>query len=131
MADSNTTDFTFRHDRTGNMIIGKRGEAVCNIVNMLFNTIPGTDEYDSDKGLYIDQKQFQMYENNTRDTAYESRIMKQFSTYTDLVPVNVVAMYMNHSLYVYMKVRYQTQIYEIDVVSSNNTLTAMLHSNNE
>lgn len=123
-----TTDLTFRHDRTGNMVIGKRGEYVVNIVQMLFNMKPGTDEFDSDKGLYISSKYFTHYTNNTRDSEYESKIVQQFTTYTDLIPSNVIAMYIDNTLRIYMMIRYEGNIYEMDMVFKNDTLTAMLRN---
>ena len=50
----------------------------------------------------------------------------QFTTYTDLIPLQVIAMYLNESLHVYMMIRYLDGIYEMDIDS--NTLNAMLRS---
>lgn len=123
-----TTDLTLRHDRTGNMVVGKRGEYVMNVVQMLFNLRPGSDEFDKEKGLYVSSKYFKQYTDNTRDSEYESKIVKQFTTYTDLIPANVVAMYINQSLHIYMMIQYQGNIYEMDMVYDNDTLTAMMRN---
>lgn len=121
-------DLTLRHDRGGSLILGKRAEYVVNITTMLFNTKPGTDEYDSEKGLYIDAKRYQTYTQNTRDSQYESKIVDQFTKYTDLIPISVVATYVNKSLYVNMSVKYQGEIYNMDITADNDTLTAVLQS---
>ena len=120
------TDLTFRTDLTGNMILGRRGEYVCNIAQMLFTMVPGYDEYAPEKGLDIARRKVRAYVQNTRDSAYESMIIKQFTTYTDLIPLQVIAMYLNESLHVYMMIRYLDGIYEMDIDS--NTLNAMLRS---
>ena len=125
MPSGRTSDFTFRYDRSGNMITGKRSEYVINIVKMLFNLKKGDDPYNPDRGLFIQDKIRQQYVENQRDTAYETEIVKQFTTYTDLIPVNVVAIYMNKSIHIYMSISYQKQIYELDI-DGTDTLTAML-----
>ena len=124
----NSTDCTWRYDRSGNMVEGKRAEYVVNVVEMLFNMIPGTDEYEPDRGLAINKKKFQPYLDNTRDTQYEDEITKQFTTYTDLIPSNVLAVYVNNALRMYMQVRFQGNIYEIDLIYENDTLSAVLRN---
>lgn len=125
MADE-TIDLTMRTDRGGNMVKGKRGEYVCNIAQMLFNTKPGTDEYEPAKGLYIAQKQMKPYEEKERDSAYESEIVKQFNQYTELRPINVMAMYLRGSFFVYMTVKYEGELYEIHLTYDSKSLTAVL-----
>ena len=125
----NTTDLTLRTDRVGNMITGKRGEYVCNVAQMLFNMVPGTDEYEPKRGLNVKGKLQQTYMENSRDSAYESEIMQQFTQYTDLIPVNVVVLFKDKSLYIYMADKYQEMIYQIDVTADKNSLTAMLRNN--
>lgn len=124
-----TYDLTYRTDRTGNMVKGKRGEYVCNLAQLLFNMVPGTDEYEPDKGLDIARKRNRTYTKETRDTDYENQIVAQFTKYTDLIPVNVIAMYMNNSLHIYMSIRFEGAIYEMDLIDSNDSLTAMLRNN--
>lgn len=126
MPSNTTTDFTLRYDRSGNMIAGKRGEYVINVVQMLFNLKKGDDPYNSDRGLFIQDKIRQQYVENQRDTTYESEIVKQFTTYTDLIPINVVAIYMNKSIHIYMSIKYQRQIYEMDIDAGIDTLSAVL-----
>ncbi|WP_300943966.1 hypothetical protein [uncultured Duncaniella sp.] len=127
MAD--TTDLTFRTDRNNNMVIGKRGEYVCNVVNMLFNMVPGTDEYNPKRGLDIRRKARQPNESGSRDTSYESEIISQFTTYTDLIPMNVVVRYKNHKMYIYMQVRYMDVIYELDINNELDDIKTVLRKN--
>jgi len=128
METPSTYDLTFRPDRTGNMIKGRRGEYVVNICQMLFNLVPGTDEYEPERGLAIRRKLQQTYVEKTRDTTYESEITRQFNQYTDLRPMQVLAVYMNKSLFIYMSIKFEGQLYELDMVADQSTLTAMLRN---
>lgn len=128
METPSTYDLTFRTDRAGNMIRGRRGEYVVNVCQMLFNMVPGTDEYEPERGLAIRRKLQQTYEEKTRDTTYESEISRQLTTYTSLVPIQVLAVYMNKSLFIYMSIRFESQLYELDMVADQSTLTAMLRN---
>lgn len=123
-----TYDISWRLDRSGNPILPKRAEYVANVIQLLFNTIPGTDEFEPKKGLNIAAKIKQPYEDNLRDSTYESNIVEQFNKYTDLIPINVVAAYLNKGFFVYMEVEYQNHIYKMDVTVDPETLTAVLHN---
>ena len=123
---SNQYDISYRMDRIGNMIEPKRGEYVCNIAQMLFNLVPGQDEYDPERGLNIRGKLYQPFSNGARDPSYESEIMKQFNKYTDLIPANVIAIYLNGQYHVYMDVTYRNQVYMMDIAADADTLTAVL-----
>lgn len=125
MADEKI-DLTMRTDRGGNMVKGKRGEYVCNIAQMLFNTKPGTDEYEPEKGLYIAQKQMKPYDEKERDTDYEAKIVEQFNKYTELRPMNVMALYLKGSYFIYMTVKYEGSLYEIHLSYDSKTLEAVL-----
>lgn len=117
-------DLTFRMGRTGSMVVGKRGEYVCNIVQMLFSMVPGTDEFDINRGLDIRSRNHKPYTEGTRDTEYENEILQQFTTYTDLMPLNIVAMYLRGTFLVYMEISYENQVYSLDI--NADTLTAVL-----
>lgn len=119
-------DMTWRTDRNGNTIISKRGEYIVNIAQMLFNIRPGTDEYDSEKGLFIKDKLHKAYAENSRDTAYEIEILRQFTKYTDLVPVNVLAVYLKGKYRIYMQIRYMNQLYELEMSASQDSIEAVL-----
>lgn len=126
MPSNKTVDFTLRYDKAGNMITGKRGEMIINIVQMLFNLKKGDDPYNPERGLFIQEKINVPYTDAQRDTEYEAEIVRQFTTYTDLVPINVIAIYMNKSIHIYMSLKYQGEIYEMDINSSPDSLSAML-----
>lgn len=123
-----TKDITFRPDRNNNMVVASRGEYICNIAKMLFNMIPGTDEYNPDRGLNIRSKASQPNESGSRDSSYEQEIVKQFTTYTDLIPMNVVVQYKNHKMYIYMQIRYQNVLYEIDLTDQDDELVVVLRN---
>jgi len=125
---SGTTDITWRIDRNGNSIMSKRGEHVINVVQFLFNLRPGTDEYDREKGLFIKSKIQKAYTENSRDTSYEAEIVKQFTKYTDILPVNVIAIYLNGKYRIYLTVRYMGEIYELELTHSLDSIEAVLHT---
>lgn len=122
------TDLTFRTDRNKNPIYSKRGEYVCNIAKMLFNLIPGTDEYTPKRGLNIRAKMEEPGINNTRDAPYEHEIVEQFQTYTDLIPMNVIVQFRDHKIYVYLQVQYMDDIYEMDLVGTKESLDVLLRT---
>ena len=122
-------DITFRMDRIGNPILSKRGEYVANVTKILFGMVPGYDEYQPERGLNIRSKMYKTYTKNTRDADYENEIVKQFTAYTDLIPVNVIAMYLEDRYYVYISFSYQDKIYEMDVTTERDSLSAVLREN--
>ena len=123
-------DFSFRIDYTGKTVITSGGQHVRNVAIMLFGMKPGTDEYDSEMGLDLQGRKFKSYVDMTRDTEYEQAIIKQFSKYTDIIVSAVIATYMNNMLYVNMQVKYQDQLYNIEVSDEKDadldTLKSML-----
>lgn len=120
------TDLTFRTDYTGNMVTAKNGEYIIQIVHMLFNMAPGMDEYNLNMGLNIEEKRIQSTVAGTRDTAYETEIGDQFVKYTDLIPINVTAMYTGDTFIVHMSIKYNDDIYNIDVTSDKETLSVLI-----
>ena len=121
-----TFDLTFRTDRSGNMVKGTRGEYVCNIAQMLFAMVPGADAYEPDRGLAIQQHLNQAYVEGARDAGYESEIRKQFIAYTDLIPTDVLAFYMNKTLFIYISFILDGNIYEVDVKAIHEALDTIL-----
>ena len=123
-----TFDITFRTDRSGNMVKGTRGEYVCNTTQMLFAMIPGSDPYEPERGLAIQQHLNQAYVDGTRDANYESEIRKQFINYTDLSPTEVLAFYTNKTLFIYIAFLLDGDIYEVDVKATHDALDTILRS---
>lgn len=128
-------DFSFRMDRTGKMVTVQGAEHVRNVLVMLFGMRPGSDEYDSQRGLDLNGRKKRQYVERTRDTEYEIEIVTQVSRYTDLVPVNCVAIYLNDSLYVNLQVRYMNEVYNTELSTSagaeTNTLAAQIINLND
>lgn len=114
----NKTDLTLHTDRTGNMVVGKNNEYVTGIVQMLFTMKPGTNDTDLEMGLDLPGKRYKSEISGTRDTAYEIEISKQFTKYTDLVPVNVIAMHVNKGFMVAMTIRLNNDIMNVEVAPS-------------
>jgi hypothetical protein len=110
------------------MIKGTRGEYICNICQMLFNMNKNTDPYEPDRGLEIKKKLQTSYIDQTRDSEYETEIAQQFSAYTKLLPTQVLAIYMNSSLYVYMVIKFENEIYELDITADRSQLSAVIRS---
>lgn len=118
---STISDFSFRIDRAGKTVLTTGGEHVRGVITMLFAKKPGKDEYESELGLDLVGRRFTTYVDRTRDTEYESMIVSQITKYTDLLPVNVVAIYLNQSLYVNMQVMYNGEIYTMELSAPNGT----------
>lgn len=120
MASVKDLDFSFRMDRTGKMIIASGAEHVRNVITMLFGMRPGSDEYDSERGLDLLGRKHRQYVEKTRDTAYESMIIKQLCAYTDLVPLNCIAIYLNDSLYISLEVQFNGDAFVTELSSNKN-----------
>lgn len=115
MPSNQVQDFSFRMDRTGKMVTVQGAEHVRNVLVMLFGMRPGSDEYDAERGLDLVGRKHKQYIEKTRDSEYEAMITTQISKYTDLVPVNCVAIYLNDSLYVNLQVRYMDEVYNTEL----------------
>lgn len=89
---------TFRMGRVGDPIVSNGIEAVCNILQRLLFMVPGMDDYNTNMGLDITTRAKRSYIDNTRDTEYESMIVEQMNTYTDIIPTNVVAIFKDSML---------------------------------
>lgn len=119
-------DITMRTSQSGEGIIATRSEYICNVVNMLFNLVPGTDDYNSDMGLNIGAKKFQQYTEGMRDTGYESEIVKQLNTYTDIIPTSVIATYTNKHLTIFIVAQLNNETYNITVNTDDNFMTNVI-----
>lgn len=123
----NKTDLTMRMGRTGDWATASTlGERVCNIVQMLFHTIPGTDDYNKDMGLDIAAQSQRSYVAGERDTAYEARIIKQFSEYTDLIVNSAVAVYDKKLMYVFMSAVFEGETINLRVTSGPENLSVAI-----
>lgn len=89
---------TFRMGRVGDPIVSNGIEAVCNILQRLLFMVPGMDDYNTNMGLDITTRAKRSYIDNIRDTEYESMIVEQMNTYTDIIPTNVVAIFKDNML---------------------------------
>ena len=119
MGDHNyTKDLSFRIDRNGNMILESGIDHINHVVIRLFGMSKGMDEYNPDMGLDLRAKVFSATEKHTRDSEYESEIVKQFTAYSDLVPANVIAIYRDGTLTINMTIMYQGEYYVMDMSGS-------------
>lgn len=96
------SNITFRMSRMGDPIVSNNGENICNIFQRILYMVPGTDDYNPDMGLDIVSRSKLQYTEGTRDTDYETRIVDQLFKYTDIVPLNVIAIYQDRILRIYM-----------------------------
>lgn len=99
-------DFSFRTEHTGCMAVTSGKEYICNIAQRLFYTIKGADEYNRDMGLDLPTRAKKPYHDGYRDSEYEQEVLKQFLTYTDIIPSVVVAMYQDKMLIITMRATY-------------------------
>lgn len=129
------SDFSFHMDRTGKPIVTSGAEHVRAVVTRLFGMLPGTDEYNPEMGLDLIGRRTRTYVEMTRDTEYETMIKKQLTTYTDLVPIEVSAVYMNKTLIVSLTVQYFGDSYTMQLSSELDaeldTLTSKLINRND
>lgn len=119
-------DLQFKTDSNYNRILLSGPARIKQVVTMLFNMVPGMDEYNPTKGLNIAAKLFDPVTENVRDTDYENEIATQFSQYTDLVVSNVLAMSVSGYFSVFFTVSTPEGTYEILLANSLNELTVLL-----
>ena len=104
-------DLSYRVGYSGNAIVASGGEVICNTFHRLLYMIPGEDDYEKEMGL---------------DTEYEAMITKQLYTYTDIIPITVVAIYQNKLLIVMMDCMYDNKEYRLQASSDPNLLATKI-----
>ena len=119
-------DLQFKTDSNYNRILLSGPARIKQVVTMLFNMVPGMDEYNPTKGLNIAAKLFNPVTENVRDTEYENEIASQFSQYTDLTVTNVIAMSVSGYFTVFFTVNTPEGVYEILLANKLNELTVLL-----
>lgn len=119
-------DFSFRVEHTGGMAVTSGGEFICNTVQRLFYMVPGMDEYNREMGLDITTRAKRPYQDGARDTEYETEIMRQFITYTDIIPTVVVALYQSKMLIITMAATYNGEEFTIRASSDPNRLATQI-----
>ena len=119
-------DLQFKTDSNYNRILLSGPARIKQVVTMLFNMVPGMDEYNPTKGLNIAAKLFNPVTENVRDTDYENEIASQFSQYTDLTVTNVIAMSVSGYFTVFFTVSTPEGVYEILLANKLNELTVLL-----
>lgn len=133
--NAKSEDFSFKLDRTGKPVVTTGGEHVKGIITMLLAMKPGMDEYDPERGLDINGRKNRAYTELTRDTEYEAMIRDQITKYTDLVPIDVLAIYVNNAIFVSITVSYQGTAYTVELQNQRGadegTLNAMLVNVND
>lgn len=120
------TDITFRMSRLGDPVASNSGEAVCNKFQRLLYMIPGTDDYNPNMGLDITTRAKRPYAEGARDTEYETQITEQLYTYTDIVPLSVIAIFSNKSLVILLNCQVNNQEFQVQVSSDPNALATVI-----
>lgn len=121
-----TKDLSFRTDSNYNPLVLSGPARYKQIVTMLFNMVPGMDEYNPEKGLNIAAKLFNPAIELQHDTEYETEIMNQFSQYTDLTVSNVNAMGINGYFCVFFSIITSQTTYQVLMNSKPNELNVLL-----
>ena len=129
MASSKISDVTFRQSRNYNNPTSSEGEYIVNVAQRLFHMIPGDDEYNPDMGLDIDAHSKKQHENGERDRVYENDIRDQFTRFTSIVPLGVVAIYMNKVLYIMMNIQFQGSTYRMEASSALDNIVSITRAN--
>lgn len=119
-------DFTYRQEHTGSMAVSSGLEYICNIVQRMFYLIPGLDDYETSMGLDITTRATKPYEDGYRDSDYEQEIVRQFITYTDIIPSTVMAVYRDRILVVSMMASYNGEDFQIMVSSDPTQLSTQV-----
>ncbi len=130
MANPVIQDFSFRLDRSENMVINRNYDYMKGIVAYLFGLRPGSDEYNPEMGLDLPGKRFTTGRNNSRDTEYEKEIEHQFAKYTDMIAMNTVAYRKDGRYLISFILAYQNNFYEASVGVNDNTLTIVIDEQN-
>ena len=121
-----TTDVTFRTNDSGNWVMASTSEHILNTVQRLLYTHPGTDVYNPDMGLDIMGRCQKAYQDNSRDTEFENRMIDQLNKYTDIIPIAVVAQYRNKLMIIDMSITYESVQYRLQMSSDPSTLESQL-----
>lgn len=119
-------DFSFRTEHTGGMAVTSGQEYICNIAQRLFYMAPGTDEYNREMGLDITTRAKRPYHDGYRDSEYEQDVLKQFLTYTDIIPSIVVAMYQDKMLVITMMASYNGEEFTLRASSDPSRLATQI-----
>lgn len=119
-------DLSLRTDSNHNPLILSGPARYKQIVTMLFNMVPGMDEFNPEKGLNIAAKLFVPQTAMQHDTEYENEIVNQFTKYTDLTVTNVTAMGIDGYYCVFFSIVTQEGVYQVLMNTSSNQLNILL-----
>lgn len=122
----NVKDLQFKTDSNYNRILLSGPARIKQVVTMLFNMVPGMDEYNPEKGLNIAAKLFNPVMENVHDSEYENEITQQFNTYTDIIVSNVTAMSISGYFCVFFAATTPQETYEILLANKLDELTVLL-----
>ena len=121
------SDLTFRMTtRTGEAIVSRNGESICNTFQRLLYMVPGTDDYEKNMGLDITTRAKKPHVNGERDTEYEAKIVEQLYAYTDIVPLNIVAIFQDQILIIYMDCMIDNQEFRLQASSDSDKLATQI-----
>lgn len=123
-----TVDLTWRTDGGGAPILSQRAELVLNKIEMLLNLIPGKDPRDPERGLNVRSRLNKTYTEATRDTIFETEITRQVTKYTDITVSQVMVIYKDNIMFIYMSITWQGESFLVDIRVDENTLTSQLRS---
>ena len=116
MPKTAVSDLKFKADRSGLMGTTKSdADYIIHIAKRLFYTVPGSDDYDPNRGLNIRSEMVKQHPPNGTNVEYQLQIEEQFKTYTDIQPMAVHCWYVNRSMVVFMTVAYRDRVYNITI----------------
>lgn len=121
-------DFSFRLDRSENMVINSNYEYMKGIIAYLFGIRKGSDAYNPDWGLDLPGKRFTVGNNRSRDTEYEREIERQFAKYTEMIATNVVAYRKDGRIRVSFTLLYQNNFYETVIEPTDDSLSVVINN---
>lgn len=121
-----TKDLTFRRSTAGAWTLASPAEFVLSTVQRLLYMKPGSDIYNASMGLDAVGRSVRSYVEGSRDTEFETRMVEQLQTYTDIVPLAVVAVYHDSLMEINLTATYDTQEYRLIFSVDPNTLSNMI-----
>lgn len=121
-----TQDFTYRMDRSENMVMASGAAYVKGITAMLFGLQPGSDPYNPEMGLFLPGKRFRAGSNGVRDYEYENQIAYQFSRYTKIQATSIIAFQKDGRYIVSFSAVFDDSIYDMRITSEPNSLNVLI-----
>lgn len=127
MPSVNTDDITFRANETDKTwSLASTSEHVLNTIQRIMYMVPGSDIYDTSRGLDIRTRARKGYKEGDRDLEFERQITEQLNKYTNILVSAVVCIFQNGMLIVSMLATYDSVEYRLRITSDPLSLSNLI-----